>query len=76
MGFPIPASPVYHIVDAVTVTAGDASIAAENAFAVAGKVGLDAVQFRLGDSVASAANVAIHLTINGRDSNTVLLPVQ
>jgi uncharacterized protein (TIGR03437 family) len=75
MGFAIPASPAYRIVDTVTV-AGDVSISAENAFAVPGKVGLDAVQFRLGDGVPAASNVSIHLTINGQDSNTVLIPVQ
>jgi uncharacterized protein (TIGR03437 family) len=75
MGFAIPASPVYQIVDAVTVQAGHSTIAAESAFAVAGKVGLDALQFRLGDD-ASSGNLLVHLTIGSQDSNTVVIPVQ
>jgi uncharacterized protein (TIGR03437 family) len=76
MGFAIPASPVYSIVDPVTVQAGDASITPDSAIAVAGKVGLDAVLFRLPGSVPAASNVSLHVTINGQDSNTVLVPVQ
>jgi uncharacterized protein (TIGR03437 family) len=63
-------------VDAVTVQAGDTAITPDSAIAVAGKVGLDAVRFRLPDSVPAASNVSLHLTINGQDSNTVLIPVQ
>jgi uncharacterized protein (TIGR03437 family) len=76
MGFAVPASPVYHIVDPVTVQAGDVTMAADSAIAIAGKVGLDAVRFRLGDAVPSAANVSVHITVGGMDSNTVLIPVQ
>jgi uncharacterized protein (TIGR03437 family) len=73
-GFPIPQSPSYSIVDGVTVQVGDGAITAENAFAVAGRCGIDAVQFRLGNSVTGT--VTLRVTINGTDSNTLLLPVQ
>jgi uncharacterized protein (TIGR03437 family) len=76
MGFAIPASPVYHIVDPVTVQAGDTAITPDSAIAVAGKVGLDAVLFRLPDSVPGASNVSLVVTVNGQSSNTVILPVQ
>ena len=73
-GFPIPPSPAYSIVDAVTVQVGQAAIAAEQAFAVPGRCGIDAVQFRLDGSITGT--VTLRVTINGVDSNTLLLPVQ
>lgn len=74
-GFPIPADPPFRLVDNAAVQVGDASIPPENAFAAPGKSGIDVVQFRLPDSVASG-NLEIRLTVNGQDSNTVVLPVQ
>jgi uncharacterized protein (TIGR03437 family) len=62
------------MVDAVTVQVGELAIAAENAFAVAGRCGVDAAQFRLDGSVTGT--VTLRVTINGVDSNTLLLPVR
>jgi len=76
LGFPIPSSPDYLIVDAATVQVGDAVINAEKAFVVPGRQGIDAVQFRLGDGAPSATNATLKLTVNGVDSNTVLIAVQ
>ena len=76
MGFPIPSSPDYLIVDTATVQVGDAVINAEKAFAVPGRQAIDAVQFRLGDGAPTATNATIKVTVNGVDSNTVLLAVQ
>jgi uncharacterized protein (TIGR03437 family) len=73
-GFPIPQSTSYSIVDAVTVQVGEAAIPAEKAFAVAGRCGIDAVQFRLNGAATGTATLRV--TINGADSNTLLLPVQ
>jgi uncharacterized protein (TIGR03437 family) len=73
-GFPIPQSPPYLMVDSAVVQAGDVSITAEKAFAAPGRFGVDAVQFRV-KGVASG-NVTFKVTMNGVDSNTVLLPVQ
>jgi len=75
-GFPLPADPAYLILDPATVSIGDAVVSAENAFAVAGRVGIDAVQFRLGDGAPTGTNASVRVTINGQDSNTVLLAVQ
>ena len=44
------------------------------AFAVPGKFGIDAVQFRV-NGLASG-NLTFKVTVGGVDSNTVLLPVQ
>jgi uncharacterized protein (TIGR03437 family) len=73
-GMPIPQSPSYNLVDAVTVQVGQLAVPAENAFAVVGRCGIDAVQFRLDGSVTGT--VTLRVTINGVDSNTLMLPVQ
>jgi uncharacterized protein (TIGR03437 family) len=73
-GFPIPQSPSYSLVDGVTVQAGELAIPAQKAYAVVGRCGIDAVQFRLDGSVTGT--VTLRVTINGVDSNTLMLPVQ
>ena len=73
-GFPLPQDVSYSLVDGVTVQAGDASFAAEKAYAAAGRCGVDAVQFRVDRSVTGS--VTLRITINGTDSNTLILPVQ
>jgi uncharacterized protein (TIGR03437 family) len=74
-GFPVPASPALLLVDPVSIKLGDADIAASGAFATAGRVGVDAVQFRLGNEIPGG-NTPLRLTINGQESNQVLLPIQ
>jgi uncharacterized protein (TIGR03437 family) len=73
-GMPIPQSPSYNLVDAVTVQAAQLAVPAEKAYAVVGRCGIDAVQFRLDGSVTGT--VTLRVTINGVDSNTLQLPVQ
>jgi hypothetical protein len=51
-------------------------ITPEKAFVVPGRQGIDAVQFRLGDGSPSNTSATFKLTINGVDSNTVLIAVQ
>jgi uncharacterized protein (TIGR03437 family) len=75
-GFALPASPVYNIVDAVTVSAGSATAPATTASALAGSVGIDAVQFAITDPATSGTNASVSVTINGQSSNMVLVPVQ
>jgi uncharacterized protein (TIGR03437 family) len=76
VGISVPQTPPYVLLDAVSVLAGDAVIPAANAFAAPGSVAVDVVQFRLGDGAPSATNAPLRVTINGQQSNTVLLPVQ
>jgi len=76
LGFPTPPTPDYLIVDPVTVQIADAVITPEKAFVVPGRQGIDAVQFRLGDGSPSSTSATLKLTINGVDSNTVLIAVQ
>jgi uncharacterized protein (TIGR03437 family) len=72
----IPSSPRFMILDPVSIQVGSAVIAPESAFAAAGHVGIDLVQFRLDSSAPSGAAVPIYLTVNGVKSNTLTLPIQ
>jgi uncharacterized protein (TIGR03437 family) len=75
-GLAVPASPVYNLVDRVTVLLGDATPNAESAIAVPGRVGLDAVRFRVDNSTPGGVAAPLRVRINGQESNTVGLPVQ
>lgn len=76
VGFEVPQTPPFLLLDAASVVVGDAVLAAENAFAAPAHVAVDVVQFRLGDGAPSATNAPLRVRINGQESNTVLLPVQ
>jgi uncharacterized protein (TIGR03437 family) len=75
-GFVVPASPIYGALDPVTVSAGSGTLAPSATFALAGSVGVDAVQFTLTDPSLSGTNAVLSVTINGQQSNNVLLSVQ
>ena len=75
-GFPVPRGEPFLIADPIAVQIGDIAIASTTAFASAGRVGVDVVQFRLGEDVPGGANASVRLSINGQDSNSVLLPIQ
>ena len=76
VGFAVPQTPPFLLLDAATVLVGNAVMTAENAFPAPGSVAVDAVRFRLGDGAPSATNAPLRVSINGQPSNTVLLPVQ
>jgi uncharacterized protein (TIGR03437 family) len=76
VGFALPQTPPFLLLDVASVLVGDAVLAAENAFAAPARVAVDAVQFRLGDGAPTATNAPLRVRINGQESNTVLLPVQ
>jgi uncharacterized protein (TIGR03437 family) len=75
-GFAIPASPAYNLVDPVSLAAGGDTLTPSAAFAVVGSVGVDAIQFTLSDPSQSGTTVPVSVTINGQQSNTVMLPVR
>ena len=62
------------IVDTATVMVNEVAVAGASAFAVAGRIGVDAAQFEISDGVAG--KLSVRVTVNGKDSNTVLIPVQ
>ena len=59
VGFAVPQTPPFVLLDAASVLVGDAVIPAENAFAEPGSVAVDVVQFRLGDGAPSATNAPL-----------------
>jgi len=75
-GFAVPSDPPYLIVDTPSVLVGGAILGAANAFVVPGRIGIDAVQFRLDNTAPSGTIAPLHVTINGQDSNTVLFTIQ
>jgi uncharacterized protein (TIGR03437 family) len=75
-GFAVPVSPAFLMTDAVNLQVGDTAVTPMAAFAVAGRIGVDAVQFRLGDETPGGVSLSFRVIIAGQESNTVLLPVQ
>jgi len=71
-GLPIPSSPQFVLTDAASVAVDGATFAPQSAFAVPGAVGVDAIQFVLGQG-ASAGQLTV--TVNGQQSNAVVLPL-
>jgi uncharacterized protein (TIGR03437 family) len=67
-GFPIPATPVYAVVDTVEVRVGDSPITPEQAFAVQGRVAIDAVRFRIPDGTPAGP---LKVLVNGVESNSI-----
>ena len=74
-GFPAPESDNFRLADAVEVYLGQARVEPLYAGAAAGRIGMTAVRFRLGDEIP-AGTLELKARVNERDSNTVLLPVE
>ena len=72
----MPATPLYAVADPVSAQVGASTLTVESAYALAGSIGVDAVQFRLDNTVPTGANASLQLVVNGVNSNTLLLPVQ
>jgi uncharacterized protein (TIGR03437 family) len=71
-----PPEPAPVLMDSVTVSAGDQSPVQASAGAALGYTGVAATKFRVPDGLPAGANVALKVTVNGTDSNTVTLPIQ
>lgn len=76
-GMAVPPGPGYSIGGPVSLQAGDLSPEVVYAGGVAGQIGLDQIQFRLpGEFPANMPEaLRVKVTLDGRESNTVLLPV-
>jgi uncharacterized protein (TIGR03437 family) len=72
-GFPLPATPDYLIAGTTEVRIGETAATVDKAFAVPGKVGIDAVRFRVADGTVSGP---MKVVINGVESNSIALVVQ
>lgn len=75
-GFVIPDSPAVALADTSEITAGSLKLQPTFAGAAPGFVGVDAIKFRITGDLPTAAAVDFRVTINGVDSNTLLLPLE
>jgi uncharacterized protein (TIGR03437 family) len=75
-GFAVPESAAYALADAVTIVAGDSSIDPLYAGVAAGRAGMTAIRFKIGDGLAAGSTAEIKVRVRDRESNTVLLPLE
>jgi len=75
-GFAAPNSPLDPVTDAVTINAGSGPFAATWAGAAPGIPGVSIVQFPISSAVPTATNANIVISVGGKPSATVQLPVQ
>jgi uncharacterized protein (TIGR03437 family) len=76
VGFAVPSDVVYTLNDGATVQLNGTNMPVSSGFALAGSVGVDVVQFVVGDGAPSNTNAQLTITVNGQASNTILLPMQ
>jgi uncharacterized protein (TIGR03437 family) len=75
-GFPAPMAPLDPTVDIVTINAGGVTVAATWAGAAPTLVGMDIVQLQIVDAIPSATTIDVVITVNGKPSAKIQLPVQ
>lgn len=75
-GFAVPASGVYPLVDAVELEFSGKTLQPEFTGAATGRVGVTAVRFLIADPLPEATTVEIKASVNGHESNSVLLPLE
>jgi uncharacterized protein (TIGR03437 family) len=75
-GFPAPSSPEARLADTLEVRSGDVVAQTEWAGAAAGETGLSIARFRVPAAMVAGETVPLVVTVNGRASNTVVLPVR
>jgi uncharacterized protein (TIGR03437 family) len=74
-GFAVPAVPLITLVDTTEVVAGDLRLPAVWAGAAPGLTGVTAVRFRIPSELGSGAP-ELRVSVNGKLSNAVVLPVE
>ena len=71
-----PPNPPPALVDSVSVSLGDQNPVPTWTGAAPGFTGLAVTKFQVPDGMSGGTNVPVKVTVNGVDSNTVMLPVQ
>ncbi len=71
-----PFEPPPAIADSVQLWVGDLSVTPAWSGAAPGYTGLTATRFRITDEMPGSANIALRVTVNGKASNTVLVPIE
>ncbi len=75
-GFPLPESPEFLTVDKVEVFAGDQLLEPQFVGGAPGFAGTDIIRLPIGENLPAASTVELKVRVNGRESNTVLFPLQ
>ena len=75
-GFAFAELPEFVLVDAVEIVIGDTVTRPSYAGIAAGRVGVNAVRFTVGNDLPGGTNVALKVRVNGHESNTVTLPLE
>ena len=75
-GFGVPESDTTALADAVTILTADTTLDSLYAGVAAGRAGMTAVRFKIGDNLASGSSNEIRVRVLEQESNTVLLPVE
>jgi uncharacterized protein (TIGR03437 family) len=74
-GFTVTESSLYSLVDPVEVIAGGQRLTPEYAGRAAVAAGVDVIRFKIPSSTTAAGLLEVRVTVNGRESNPVSLPV-
>jgi uncharacterized protein (TIGR03437 family) len=75
-GFPISDSSVYKVADPVTVLTGSVTLTPDFAGAAAGMVGTTVVRLKITSDLPSSTVVDMAVSVNGKQSSVVKLPLQ
>jgi uncharacterized protein (TIGR03437 family) len=75
-GFPVPQDAAYQLADAVSVVFGDAIVTPVSAAAAAGRVGMTAMRVQITEDFPHTTTIEVKVRVNGRESNTILLPLE
>jgi uncharacterized protein (TIGR03437 family) len=75
-GLAIPAGMVLPLADTATIQSGGNTITPVETVAAMGYVGITAIQLKIDSSLPSSTNAALTVTVNGFQSNQVLLPIK
>ncbi len=75
-GFPAPAAPPNPLVDPVTIRLGELPLTPASAIASPGQVGVVALKLVIPEDLAPASELPVTAVVNGRSSNTTLLPLR
>jgi IPT/TIG domain. len=75
-GFNLPENPVVKLADAAELVAAGITFQPAFAGAAPGYTGVAATRFKLPKEVPGATSVEMKIRVNGKESNTVLLPVE
>lgn len=75
-GFAVPSGAEFVLADSVEVLAGDQVIQPLKVIATPGFVGMTSVQIRVGTQFPAGQSTSLRIRVNGKESNTVRLPVR